>query len=38
MEQVLQRREAEANHATLLEGVLRLVKELNDELKLSGAL
>ena len=38
MQQVLQRREAEANHTAMLDGVMKLVKDLNDELKQSGVL
>lgn len=38
MQQVLQRREAEANHTAMLDGVMRLVKDLNVELKQLGAL
>lgn len=38
MQQVLQRREAEANHTAMLDGVMRLVNDLNVELKQSGVL
>lgn len=38
MQQVLQRREADANHTAMLHGVMRLVKDLIVELKQSRVL
>ena len=33
MQQIVQSREAEANYAAIVDGVMRLVKDLNSELK-----
>lgn len=35
MQQIILSREAEANYATTVDGVMRLVKDLNSELKQS---